>query len=341
MSKLISVIVPCYNVENYIDRCINSILNQTIGLENIELILVNDASPDSTLERLYYYEDLYPDDIIVINSEQNLKQGGARNLGLYYASADYIGFVDSDDWIEPTMYEKLYNKAISYDCDIVTCNYKRVANEGTLMGRTGREDRLLEVNSDNIRKDILLAGIGSGVCKVYRNEFVKSNNILFPEHLSYEDNYFIYLLTMYVTRIYFLEEYLYHYFINVNSTVVSKNASHHFDRLTIELLKVDTLKSRGLFDKYYFETEYNFLMLYYFNTLHIFFTRFDNIPADILKVMQIKVKDTFPTYKDNPYLDTYLPNVYKSLLKTIELPMNLSDWKNIAYYYRKTQISSK
>ena len=113
MAKKISIIIPCYMVEQYIDRCVNSLLNQSIGLENLELIFINDASPDLTLSKLLDYEQLYPESILIIDSKENMKQGGARNLGLMYASADYIGFVDSDDWVEPTMFEKLYAKAIA------------------------------------------------------------------------------------------------------------------------------------------------------------------------------------------------------------------------------------
>ncbi len=336
MAKLISIIVPCYNVEQYIDRCVNSLLQQTIGLDNLELIFINDASPDHTIDKLLEYERLYPNDIMVINSEINLKQGGARNLGLVYASADYIGYVDSDDWVEATMYEKLYEKAIAYDCDFVCCQNKRVANEGTSMGRTGKNDQFYIIETEAERKDLLLTGIGDGIwSKLYKKSFLIDNNIFFPEHLSYEDNYFAYLLVMYVKRIYFLEDYLYHYFINLNSTVVSKNASHHFDRLTVELMKLEALESRGFMSTYHSEIEYNFLLVYYLNTLHIIFTRFQIIPTDTLSNMRIQVKEHFPDYKDNPYVKTLLSNLYQILLKTIELPMKPTDWQNLAESYRR------
>ncbi|HHV10457.1 MAG TPA: glycosyltransferase [Clostridiales bacterium] len=336
MKKKVSIIIPCYMVEQYIDRCMNSLLNQTIGLEHLELILVNDASPDHTLDKLLHYEAKYPDSILVINSDTNLKQGGARNLGLNYASADYIGYVDPDDWTEVTMFEKLYNKAISYDCDVVTCECKRVFSEGTSMGKTGANDSFYIIKDIPSRADLLISGIGNGGVwsKLYKRSFLADNNIYFPEHLSYEDNFFGYLVQMHCTRLYFLEEYLYHYFVNYNSTIVKANSPHHYDRLTIELMKLEELKTRGLFEPYYAENEFNFLSTYYFNTLHIIFTRFIHVPVDIVNQMRQEVLRHFPGYDKNIYLDQFLPETYKMLMYTIPTPLNQEEWDTIASVYR-------
>lgn len=90
-------------------------------MEHMQIILVNDASTDNTLEKLLLWETRYSDNILVITYEQNLRQGGARNIGLNYATGDYIGFVDSDDWIEPDMYEVLVEKMFEGVYDVVNC----------------------------------------------------------------------------------------------------------------------------------------------------------------------------------------------------------------------------
>lgn len=335
MAKKISVIVPCYMVEQYIDRCVKSLLNQSIGLEHLELIFINDASPDRTLDKLLEYESQYPETILVINSEENLKQGGARNLGLQYATADYIGFVDSDDWVEPSMYEKLYNKAIAYDCDIVSCEYKRVYDEETPMGPTGAKDRYYIIEDESSRKVILLSGIGSGVTKIIKKSLIQDNHIRFPEHLAYEDNLFGYLLLFYVKKIYIIAEFLYHYFANMQSTIIKPEASYHFDRLTVELMKQEELKLRGFYDTYYREIEFNFLTCYYLNTIHIIFTRFNKVPIDITNQMGQELMKRYPDYLNNPYLESLLVNTYKQFLRMIPLTMNQEQWDQIAEAYRR------
>ena len=129
-NPLVSIIVPVYNVELFIDECISSLVNQT--LSNIEIILVNDASTDKSLEKIVEWSRK-DDRIVVINSKQNLRQGGARNLGIKAARADYIGFVDSDDFVSYEMYENLYNNIHSSNGltnDIVISNTYFVYDNG-------------------------------------------------------------------------------------------------------------------------------------------------------------------------------------------------------------------
>lgn len=113
----ISIIVPIYNVEKYIEKCIQSILNQTFS--DFELILVNDGSTDSCGEICDKYKKL--DDRIIVIHKVNGGLSSARNAGIDIARGEYIGFIDSDDYIHEKMYEILYNNAITYNSDIVIC----------------------------------------------------------------------------------------------------------------------------------------------------------------------------------------------------------------------------
>ncbi len=131
MSIKVSVCVPVYNAEKYIDRCINSLLKQT--LREIELIFVNDGSTDRSLDILIKYQER--NQSIKVVNQSNAGLGGARNSALKLARGEYIGFLDADDFVDPTMYEKLYACATEIDADIAMCNVK-------LYPRTSRTKRI-------------------------------------------------------------------------------------------------------------------------------------------------------------------------------------------------------
>lgn len=117
-----SIIIPCYNEECYIEKCLESVVNQT--LSDIEIIVIDDGSTDDTVLICDEYEYKYPNKVKVIHQE-NAGQGKARNVGLSIAKGEYIGFVDADDWVDYRMFEKLYNHAKKYDADITFCDIKK------------------------------------------------------------------------------------------------------------------------------------------------------------------------------------------------------------------------
>ena len=125
---LLSVVIPVYNVERFLQPCIDSLMNQT--LTRVEYIFINDASTDNCLQILNDNAVKHSDKMKVINSPENRCQGGARNLGIKAARGKYIGFVDSDDVVLPDMFEKLYNPIQNgFDYDAVICQYAAVPEE--------------------------------------------------------------------------------------------------------------------------------------------------------------------------------------------------------------------
>ena len=119
MKIKVSVIIPVYNTEDYLKECIESLVNQT--LREIEILIVNDGSTDSSLEIMKEFKNKYPN-IIKIFDKVNGGQASARNYALSFAQGEYLGFVDSDDWVDITMYEEMYEKAEKEDADIVICD---------------------------------------------------------------------------------------------------------------------------------------------------------------------------------------------------------------------------
>ena len=134
----ISVIVPVYNVEEYLGKCLNSLVNQT--LKDIEIIIVNDGTKDNSEKIINKFLKKYNN--IKYYKKENGGLSSARNYGISKASCKYIGFVDSDDYIDKTMYERLYNKIISDDYDVALCDLYRVYDEK------------LVYTSSNVKKDL-------------------------------------------------------------------------------------------------------------------------------------------------------------------------------------------
>ena len=249
MSKKISIILPCYNVEKYLDRCFNSLKNQTLGFESMELIFVNDASTDGTLNKLTSLEQQYPDNIIVINFTENRRQGTARNVALEYASAPYIGYVDSDDWVDVTMFEKMVSAIEKYDCDFVECRWDLARDEShsTAIKKLG-DNGYLDLTDPKVRAKFINDQIGITALwsKVFKKEFLVDNDIFCPEQIRYEDIFFCYLAFIYAKSYYRIDEPLYHYFVNPEGTVQSKKQPHQFDKMPIALGFLHTCRERGL-----------------------------------------------------------------------------------------------
>ena len=251
-NKKISIILPCYNVEQYLDRCFNSLKNQTLGFENIELIFVNDASTDGTLAKLTSLEEQYPDNIIVINFTENRRQGTARNVALEYASAPYIGYVDSDDWVDVTMFEKMISTIEKYDCDFVECRWDLARDEKhrTSVKKIG-DNGYLDLTKPEIRAKFIgdQIGITALWSKVFKKSFLVDNDIFCPEQIRYEDIFFCYLAFLYAKSYYRIDEALYHYFVNPEGTVQRKSQEYQLDKMTIALGFLETCKERGLFEE--------------------------------------------------------------------------------------------
>ena len=263
--KKITVIIPCYNVARWIDRCMMSVAVQTIGMDNLEIICVDDASTDGTWEHLQKWEQSFPDQVLLIRQEGNRRQGAARNLGLQYASADWVAFVDADDWLEPDCLEELYAPVGSYICDVVACGmaqdssrsleYFKEEDRGSGQGRYIRSD-----TRERKKEAVLTKPLGfTAWAKLIRKSLLLEHQLYFPEGLAYEDNYWIPLLHIYADYLYVTEKKLYHWFVHDASTIHSKNGSHHIDRATIQMMKWEDYGKRGLLQPYREELEYDFL----------------------------------------------------------------------------------
>lgn len=333
----ISVIIPCYNVASYIDRCLTSIVSQTIGINALEIICVDDASTDDTWQQLQRWEQDYPEQILLVHCSENGNLGTARNIGLQYAQAKWVGFIDSDDWIEPDYFEKLLKAADQGDCDVAVCQKKRDFSDTLSFfedRKTGRESRLMAVDTVEKRKLFLYfqsAGYGAPG-KLIRKDFLIDNDLLFPENVAYEDCCWGSLIHFYIRRIYVMEEYLYHYFVNNNSIVLQKDVGYHVDYLTVQCMKWVEWERRGFLDLFREELEYEFLSSCYLAFMKIVFLRFTQPPYSLYLLAKEITLGHVPDYRQNQYIKEGLTEFYQILLDSLLLPMNKREFLQMAAY---------
>ena len=299
MKTRISVIIPVYNADKYIKRCLDSLIGQTIGMENIQLIIVDDASNDSSLENVLEYERKYPENILIVSLKENGGQANARNIGMSYANSPYITFVDADDWVELDIYEKMLEPAEKYQCDVIQCQIvEEIEGAKAKYQEEVSAPGIYRTKSEQEKKEFFRIWKSPGVIgnTLYSTKLVLENQFQFRHFEKYEDNYWAGVFLYFFRSIYIMPEFLYHYRISEFSNSHERNDAAHFVRLEIEIEKLKYYSKKGLFDKYYEEIREQFLKGFYANTLHIICCKFDIFPLEKVQWMQSIVREIFPDY---------------------------------------------
>ena len=222
--KKVSVVVPAYNSHDTLARCLGSLVNQT--LQDIEVIVVNDASKDDTLEICNRCKAAFPDKVIVVDSKENLGCGGARSLGLDAATGEFIGMADADDFVAPTMYEKLYIRAIETGADMVDSGFYAEATDKALL-KTG--DDLTGELDDNKRSKLIASG-GYLVTRIFKRELFENPPLRMQKNMAaLEDlEVFIYLLLK-GKKIETVKEIFYNYCDTAGSNTKMMDMDKYYD----------------------------------------------------------------------------------------------------------------
>ena len=204
----VSIIVPVYNVEKYLEQCLDSIINQT--LKEIEIICIDDCSTDSSLSILEKYK-LKDDRIVLIKNKVNLGKGDIRNLGINNSNGEYIGFIDSDDTIEERYFEELYNTAKKYDSDIVCTNNIKKVKEGFVkddkINDSKFESGVLNYDAsifiESMRNHFIMNYSINRVIwnKLWKKSFLLENNIKFLMNFLGQDFCFVLTSLIYSPKI--------------------------------------------------------------------------------------------------------------------------------------------
>ena len=241
----VSILVPCYNSEKYIKKCINSILCQT--LNDIEIICINDGSTDNTLKILQSFEK--NNSKIKIIDKKNSGYGASLNLGFSISKGEYIGIVESDDFIEKNMYESLYENAKKYDLDISRCCFNYYSDEYI------KEEHFDFIEKNKIFRPIdnlsIFFQMPSLWCSIYKRTFLKKNNIKFLETpgASYQDLSFCFKVYFWAQRYMQTNECLLNYRqTNDSSSVKSKGKVFCVNKEWEEIFKT-VKKDTSLYNK--------------------------------------------------------------------------------------------
>ena len=286
----VSVIVPVYNVEAYLDKCLDSLVNQT--LEDIEIIIVNDSTPDNSQQIINKYAQQYPHKI-----QSFIKPNGGiadtRNFGLSKATGEYIGFVDGDDYVDLTMFEKLYNEAKRIDAQIVSCDFYWEYPEKIVPANDGpyHNNREYMINVLTVLWN-----------KIYKMAWIQKLEFSFIENLRYEDVSYLIKCAPYLLSIGYVNEPLVYYVQRKNSIMSTQN-ERVSDMQKIFLDIFDYYEKNNLFKMYYTELEYLTTRFFLGST----FVQACQIPNkqirnQILNENWKLLNSKFPNWKKNKYL---------------------------------------
>lgn len=279
----VSVIVPVYNVEKYIKKCLDSLVNQT--LNGVEIIVVNDGSPDNSQKIIDEYTKKYK------NVKSYIKENGglsdARNYGIKKATGEYISFVDSDDYIRNDMLEIMYNYAIKEDLDVVVCDSINVYDNGS--------EILIKSNNNYSDNDVRNYIISPPMACTRLFKKTIFDKIQFKKNIYYEDLEMTPKVVNITDKIGFVSEGLY-YYVQRDGSIMKQNV---FNKKLLNIF--DVLKSNKdlLEDKFPEEIEYMYIT-HLLRTASLRFLNYDNGKEYIYKIHNI-MKEYFPKWKNNVY----------------------------------------
>ena len=283
----ISIIVPIYNVEKYLKKCLESLFSQT--LKEIEIIAINDGSTDNSYEIAKKYQDK---ENFKLLTQENKGLSYTRNLGLKSAKGKYIMFVDSDDYLDKDVCERLYEFALEKDADITCYDLKYLYPDMVSIMPGGTNEKVTQ-------KEYVL-GSGSAANKMYKKSFLNKINFKFEVNFWSEDAAIIPSLCLYTDKIYYLKDCYYNYFQRQNSITNQTTFNpKSFDTFKAVNILVDKFKTNNKYEEYIEEIEF----IYVINLLL-------NIPLKVYKFKEAKsklkeltlfMKENYPNWRKNKY----------------------------------------
>lgn len=309
----VSIIVPFYNVENYIEKCLQSLVNQT--LEEIEILLVNDGSQDKSEKIAKKFVETYPDKIVYLKKE-NGGLSDARNYAIPYAKGEYIAFLDSDDYVEPNMYEEMYDKAKKENLDYVECNFL-----------WEYPDKVLESRGKlySNKKEMFLHTRVVAWNKLIKREVIQNNKIEFPKGYRYEDVEFFYKILPDINTYGIVQKPFIHYVQRENSI---SNVQNSRTKEIIDVLEhvIQYYKTNNLFEEYKEEIEYVYARYILCSSmLRMVMIEDKKERKEIIELAWKSLNTQFTDWKKNTYLkEKGLKNLYMRTVNKVTLKVYIN-----------------
>lgn len=306
--KKVSIIIPCFNATKWLPKCFMSLVQQSIGIAQLELIFVDDASTDggATWQMLQEFEKAFPENILILKLEENMRQGGARNIALQYATGEYIAFVDADDFVAENFLEEAYRYAKHENADLVQFEYEFYTDRlgAVPSGRTITPE-IIEIHSHDERAQLLMAEKVTYGCwnKLYRHALLKEANVTYAEHVIYEEPLFVYPLLFYAKKIVITNDIFYYYRQNDTGTMRNDMKQEETLRMhaTVQLAVWNFMKQTPFFAEYYEEIKLYFLHTYLYETLYFAKLRGFTISFSFYQELEKTVTAEVTDYETSPY----------------------------------------
>lgn len=312
----VSVIVPVFNTEQYLERCLDSLVNQT--LEDIEIVIIDDGSTDKSLQILERYKEKYRNKILLI-SKENGGQGAARNMGITKCTGEYIGFLDSDDYADLSMYENMWNMANKDNLDLVECRYKYIREEN------GEELKTYGyVRPYKSQDDMFIDPLVSPWNKLIKADILKQFDYVFPEGLIYEDTSFFIKMIPYIEKRGFVDEaYIFH-MLRGTSTMNANKSKKVGDIFQVLEDIITFYNNNDFYEEYKNELEYFCVKILLCSSIQ----RISKVSDKKLRNQFINktfdmIEYQFPQYKDNPYIQGGKKNLYMRKINRITVKLLL------------------
>ena len=301
----VSVIVPVYNTEKYLRKCIESLVNQT--LNDVEIVMINDGSKDSSESIIKEYIEKYPDKF-VYRSQENSGQAVARNLALELCNGEYIGFLDSDDFVKTDMFARMYQKAVETGADYVACGYTDLTYED------GKEIELQHYVASKVAyntKDMFKGALVSPFLHLYRRDIIEKSKVKFPEGVIYEDTAFYLNLIPYIKKLAVIEEPLAYRVRHSNSTMTTFKAEKVAQIFPVIDAALDYYKKYDFYEEYKNELTYFCVRILLCSSIgRIGKVEDRKKRKELVRKTLAYINDNFSDYRKNPYFAKGMQNLY-------------------------------